>query len=343
MNYAHILQLAEELGKSAEKENPKSVIKAIKKITNAELIPGELSKETVEDWAMSTKGWFSVRDCYSELQAATKSQKSHIRTVFTRLEQSGLLEHSGKRRGEYRKVDQDCPVVEWWGAPTEEVPIRLPFDLHNHVIIYPGDIIIVAGEKNSGKTAFWLQMVNMNLDNKELIKFYEPFDVGKLWNIYENELDGSGVRGRLEKAQFDQEEWRSKVEIRERMDTFSQVLKPEYVNIIDYIQVLDNFYEVGKKIEDVYRAIHGNQGIGVIMLQKDKGKDIARGGATSLDRCKLYLSFEFKKMKVVMCKTPRHLDNPRGWTADFTLARGSEFRVTRSLGPEATDDQGRRY
>ena len=42
--------------------------------------------------------------------------------------------------------------------------MRLPLGLDQYVLIYPGDLIVVAGATNAGKTAFLLDLVRFNWD-----------------------------------------------------------------------------------------------------------------------------------------------------------------------------------
>src|SRR3989304_2535181 len=66
-----------------------------------------------------------------------------------------VIEPVGSRDGIYRHI-QPMPAPLVWEDVQErkEFPLLLPFDLRKYVFIYPNTVIIVAGAKRAGKTAF---------------------------------------------------------------------------------------------------------------------------------------------------------------------------------------------
>ena len=71
----------------------------------------------------------------------------------------GFVEHVGKKRGWYRPVESDLEEMDFINALDEPVDIWLPFELSDLVEIYVGNVIIIAGAPNVGKTALVLHLI----------------------------------------------------------------------------------------------------------------------------------------------------------------------------------------
>ena len=93
--------------------------------------------------------------------------------------------------------------------------------------IYPKNIIIVAGATNAGKTALLLNVVRMNMDRYEVIYF-------------SSEMGEQELRLRLEKFGQALNSWKFKPI--ERPTRFSDVIVPDAINIIDYLELTEDFY-----------------------------------------------------------------------------------------------------
>ena len=127
-------------------------------------IDGKGLQETVESWIDHQEGPFDLRSAYNELQLTTKEAKKHFRTCIYRCAEKGLIRATCKRAGEYKKIDQKLERIEIIRHEYNEYPVKLPLDLDEWVIIRPANIIIVAGEKGSGKSAFCLNTALLNMN-----------------------------------------------------------------------------------------------------------------------------------------------------------------------------------
>jgi hypothetical protein len=120
------------------------------------------------------------------------------------------------------------------------LPIRLPLDLHQYVLIYPGDLIVVAGATNAGKTAFLLNLVLLN---------WQLFPVRYLTS----EL--SEVRLTLRLHRFCEvhgmslDDWDRHVNFISREGNFASAIDPTGLNVIDYLEIYKEFQEVGMPIK----------------------------------------------------------------------------------------------
>ena len=110
----------------------------------------------------------------------------------------------------------------------------------------------------------------------------------------------------------------------ERSDNFADIIKPDAINIIDYLEMSDTFYQIGGHLKDIHDKLQN--GIAIIALQKTPGKDIGRGGSFSVEKPRLYVSisndYPGHTAKIVKCKNWRTSENPNGLSKHFKLYQG---------------------
>jgi len=114
----------------------------------------------------------------------------------------------------------------------------------------------------------------------------------------------------------------------ERMDNFADMIDPDGLNIIDYMEINDEFYKVGQLIADVYRKL--NKGVAFIAIQKTHGAEYGRGGAFTAEKARLYLNLEENKPFGGICKVTKAKSfintNPNGLEIDYRLYDGWEIK-----------------
>ena len=274
--------------------------------------------EQVREWVVVTDGDFSVTDCYRELNFVTTRDKSACRTALNRLSDSkkaNVIEATGNRRGWYRKVDDSLVIMDVMNAPTTPFDIKWPLGIEEYALIYPGNVIIIAGETNSGKTSFMINFARLNM-NAHKIRYMN------------SEMGESELRINLEKFEdVKLNEW--PVEWIERSENHSDVVIPNGINIIDYIEIYEDHYKLAGQIAKIHRKL--DKGIAIIAIQKPANRDEGVGGSSTKDKCRLYLSMEFGKMKLTKVKAWGPLarygvGNPNNMYCDFDIVRGSEIR-----------------
>ena len=115
-----------------------------------------------------------------------------------------------------------------------------------------------------------------------------------------------------------------KFELIERHDNWKDIIRPDNVNIIDWINLGDNFYQIGTVIEGIQAKL--NKGIALISLQKDESKALAVGGHFSEDLSSVY--FVIDKGRLTVKKVKEWYDhNPNGEMFRFDIANGgTQFR-----------------
>jgi hypothetical protein len=272
-----------------------------------------LAKE-IREWVLTTNGYFLTTDVYRELHLTTRDNKKKAVVYLLRLVKEGLMEKCGERQGCYRLVDKEAEEIRWWEADTE-LPFKLemPFDLHKQVKVLPKNVIVCAGATNAGKTAFLLNAARLNVDHAPV-------------NYLFLEADGGELKERLGKFQevglCSLDTWR-KVHFRERSANFHQVIDPDGINIVDYLEMTGDFYRVGEEINAISKRL--DKGVAFIGLQKKPGEDYGVGGHYSAFRSRLYLSMDEGRVKVVKAKIGLGNQKLKDRVFRFDLVQGSKF------------------
>lgn len=301
-----------KLEKSLEEGDDGAAEQWLEKIRTIEIggtTPNKKSlADEVRDWVGDVGGEFSIVEIYKDLSLRDKNDHKNTSVILGRMVKDGLLRRSGKLNGRFRRVDKDCDEVDWRNAPTESLPFTFPLDIHDWVNIYGGNVIVIAGSQNSGKTAFCL---NFSIANQDIYEI----------NYFTSEMGATETKIRLELMDIPPDQ--VKVKFWERTDNFEDAVQPDAINIIDFLELNDEFYKVGSRITHIYEKLKG--GIAVIALQKDINKEYGRGGSMGLERPRLYLAMNPGLLKIVKAKNWRGLDNPNGMTREFKLVNGWNF------------------
>src|SRR5208337_1561631 len=110
--------------------------------------------EEVKEWVLTTSGNFLTTDLFRELDLTTRDNKKKAVVALLRMEKDGILTKCGIKRGCYRMIEKDAPLIDYLSADISHVfDIKWPFELEKWVQIYPHNVIVVAGTANAGKTA----------------------------------------------------------------------------------------------------------------------------------------------------------------------------------------------
>lgn len=261
-------------------------------------------------WIDDAYGQFDIRQVYGDLGVTNPKDKTLIRVGLHRMVESGILERS-KLAGTYRKVDIEVGSIEPLDDSPVPLPIRLPGDIEKYVDVYAGNVIIDAGSPNSGKTAYDLNVAIDNRDRFEVIYFTSEMGVEELTL-------------RIGKFKIDRREWK-KVQFKKRTQDFQDVIQPDALNIIDYLEVIEGeFYKIGDNIRKIYQKL--NRGVALISLQMDRGAKWAWGGQKTLDKARLYMTLDKNELTIVKGKNRASLANPNGLVRPFKLVNGCDFR-----------------
>lgn len=119
-----------------------------------------------------------------------------------------------------------------------------------------------------------------------------------------------------------------KIKAYERSQDFGAVIKPGEgnLNVIDFLELYDNFYEVSGRLAEIHNKLKG--AVAIVALQKNPGQDAGLGGMRSLEKPRLYLAMGHGYMKVVKAKNWLSSENPNGKQVNFKIVSGCNFIQT---------------
>ena len=270
--------------------------------------------DEVRDLISVTSGYINVTYAYNLLQVLQKKEKTAVRVAFNRLVNEGLLEKSGRRAGEYRIIDGVCEPEDWKNAEINNVDLWLPFELNEMIDIPAGSVILIAGSQDAGKSALLMNIAKENMDKWSV-------------NYFSSEINAAGFKNRI--SLFDApfySDW--KVKFYTRMSGFADVIKSGEMNIIDYLEIHDNFFEVAKHLAAIFEKL-GGKGVAIVAIQKDPRKEFARGGSFAEEKPVLSLALDFGVCTINKFKGEFRETNPKGMEYHFKLVHGSNFILVR--------------
>jgi len=272
----------------------------------------------VEHWLLNEEeGQFKVSDVMDYL-GAYKDEKMRISRILHKMIDKGLIEKTGKV-GYYNIIKQEVKVMNFKEIEENPIDIILPFGINKIVNIMEKNIIVVAGAPNSGKTAFLLNIVKDNMHQYNV-------------RYYNSEMGGIELRSRLDLFEgLDVNDWdfqafEVNTDFHHVIDKIMDQDKKSRNNlhIIDYLEVYDQHYIIGKLIDQIYRKMSSND-IAIIAIQKRPGDDYGRGGITTIEKARLALSMDNNTVRVIKAKNWKTKVNPYRMEVEFKLVNGSRF------------------
>lgn len=266
--------------------------------------------EKIKEWIKDTVGWFTYKQIDEEIGIQTDNDKARRRWVVKRMCDNGEVERHPKKEGEYRYVNTEAEALNYKKGAYQSLDLKFPFELENYVKIYPGNTIVVAGSPNAGKTAFLLNFIKMNQD--KFPTYYWCSEMG------EEEL-GDRLRNFSDIAI---EDW--SFIAKERTDNFTDVIVPDCINIIDYLEMSTDLWLIRDHLAAIQRKI--GKGVAVIAIQKKKGAELGRGAEFGTEKPKLYVTMDNGVFRIEKAKTWKNKGvNPNGMVSSFKLINGCDF------------------
>ncbi|RLF26115.1 MAG: hypothetical protein DRN14_07395 [Thermoplasmata archaeon] len=253
---------------SSQREKPKSVYNLAAQI---------------KEWIAISTGYFTVDQLDREFGLTTRAQKKNRTKILCVLKNKNLISSDRRIRGRYRILDHNVEWIDPERQETEPFPLKLPFDLHKKVSVFPKSIIVIAGSTNAGKTALILNTLRLNMS--------QPYDRVYLMS----EMGGAEYRDRILKFGDDPILWKDRVKAASKSYGFDGIVKhynPNGLTCIDYLEEVEGeYFKMASNIRDIYDSL--NQGVAVIAIQKKETSKFARGGEATAEKARLYLSVDY--------------------------------------------------
>lgn len=274
-------------------------------------------KSALKEWILLDKRTFNIKDAYNDLGITNPKQKKTVSSYLSNFCDEGLIERKIGQRGVFLYKESECSYISFIEVGSNKDMgsiVSLPLGLEALGIqVMPGNLIVVAGESNAGKTS-----VTLNIAHDNLLSFGGKFPELK---YFSSEMGPMELHTRVKAFGEPMGKWAG-MKAMERTRDFHQVIDPHGLNIIDFMEVHDEFYLVGQWMRLIHETL--KDGVCVIALQKKRGMDFGRSGEFSLEKPRIYLSISevikgFSSCKIVKAKNYIAERNPNGLEKDFRI------------------------
>src|SRR3990167_7226138 len=275
----------------------------------------------IRNWVRGAKGkWWTTDELDYDLGIRTVEAKSARRVVLFRLRNEGMIESHARLNKMFRTKDPTLARMDFKNAPRNPgLDLRWPLQIETLVQMFPGNIAVIAGTQDSGKTAMMLSLIHLNQDRFDMYYFC-------------SEMSDTDLRYRLEMFDRDIDDW--KFQASYRVTDFADVIEPDAVNLIDFLELTDDAHMVNKYLTEIHNRL--TTGIAVVGLQKKenlrKGDNYkyGKGAEGTAEKPRLYVTLD-KTLQGGIAKIVKgknwadRVRNPNGLQLEYRIAAGCDF------------------
>ena len=258
----------------------------------------KLTTAQLEKWLNQQPDEFSLEQFRKKYNIDADSDLFY--KAFSRWADDGTLKRL--RRGWYRKVKAIDPIRWWDGTQGKVIDLVWPYGVEDNsgfgfeesIEICSGDIIVIAGLKNMGKTTMAHNLLVNNIDKfdrcRMMVNEYKPFQFRKRIN-------------RLNWVDIWNEDGTPKFELLPIYEHHEDYILPNALNILDWIHIRENLWEIASKIEDIQKQLR--DGIAIVFTQKSLNKPFGVGGDWGAFFASVYMTIDNEKLTVVYVKNAK--------------------------------------
>ncbi|MBT8362007.1 MAG: bifunctional DNA primase/polymerase [Deltaproteobacteria bacterium] len=290
----------------------------------------------IREYIEQESGMFHNNDIDREFDLRSRREKQARWIALSRLEKDGKIKKINGKAGFWRVIKGDKPKMAFDNVSPESFSIPMPLQIGEMVEVYNGSMILVSGTSNAGKTAFLMSTLALSLythtkKEKERTKEKER----KLLQILDN-----GIRYlNSEMSPSEIMDWQESlgvnitngdVEFFECYSDYQDMVLPDGLTFIDFLEINDNFYEVGERLREIHETLRN--GVVVIALQKKMGAELGIGGQFTMHKPRLVINLERTNSAAKIAKLAkvkkavRREDNPEGKQIDYVLTTEGAFK-----------------
>jgi len=265
---------------------------------------GEYAKNSlktgqVRDNFGTTSGWGEYSKRFDEVvKEACKISKRDIaetiglkptddtfrKLIARRIDEGKIRPHRGSANI-IEWINRDYKVTDLTSSKAATfLPIKMPLRLNELISIPPGSVIGIAGFTSAGKTSFLLEIAELNVFTQPMPVYY-----------WYHEMSEDRLRIRIEDFPELIEASKSKIfkPVKQSDFEFWDVLEPDAINLIDYLDRDIDAYLIGQDIKHLQARL--NTGIVTYAQQKPANRDFGIGGVAGAKLSNLYLALDVKK------------------------------------------------
>jgi hypothetical protein len=268
----------------------------------------------VEKYVKELTGETSIGALHAWYDVKSLAERQETMAILSEMAGKRDIAWVGRKHGVFRPVDNNPRIMRIGGPKKDPLKITLPLELHTLVKLYPKNVILVAGEKDAGKSAFSFNVAYMNRDVMPV-------------RYINSEMGEEELNDRLELFGYPTGQW-EKITWIEQSSKFEDVIDPDGFNIIDFLEIGADAYAVVEDIKRVFDRLH--KGLLLIVMQKRSYKDFAVGGEGTLEKARLAINLTKGGVcRITVAKNwTGKIRNPRGYECDYKIFSGGRMEMT---------------
>ena len=222
-----------------------------------------------------------------------------IRNIMFQLAEQRIVRPTGRRNGAYKVITQILPVPIFSVQRERRPPFELIFprnyetmmemDFANDVVIREGDLILISGVSNYGKTTLAMNFCGENIDKHPVLmgNEYTNPECEPLPRFL-NRLDAMDLNKDGGWVNWVDVDGNDKFTLLPVRDDFAEHIVKDKINIIDWINIeTGEHYMIGMVLDGIKR--NNGRGVSIAVIQKAEGATAGRGGQFTKDFADLEL------------------------------------------------------
>ena len=248
-----------------------------------------ITTDEVKDFLSTIQGKeITLHRLREEFQILRGSKSfDYIRTIVARLVDQKIIKPIGKKEGIFKVITQVEPVPIFTVQRERKEPFKLMFprdygtfmemDIANHIVIREGDLVLISGLSNFGKTTLCLNFLAENIAEHPVLmgNEYTTIDCEPMPRFL-NRLDAMDW---VQWTNGTNEEPFTLLPVR---DDYAEHIIKDRINIIDWINIESGeHFMIGTILEGIKKQL--GSGIAIVALQKAEGATAGRGGQFTKD------------------------------------------------------------
>ena len=224
---------------------------------------------------------------YLKIEPGSKDDQNLRVQMSTTLVAKRIVKPSGLGDGNY-KVLVPVEPVKWWDEDIdvepldfkfpksyeldEEIYMKTEFGIEECVEVFAGDMVLISGASNYGKTAIALSIMGENLGLMPALLMGSEYTAsdGKISPKFKRRMK------RMNWVEWMNGDGVPKFQLLPVGSDYEDYVEPDQLNVIDWISLPGEYYLIDRVMKAIKDRV-GN-GVAVVVLQKNKNSEYGEGG-----------------------------------------------------------------
>ena len=221
---------------------------------------------------------------FLKIESGSKDDQNLRTQMATTMVTQRLVKPSGMNDANYKVLLPVVPV-KWWDGEIDEnpLPFRFPqsyedhteFGIEDFVEVFAGDMILLTGRTNFGKTAVALSIMGENLGLMSTLLMGSEYTAsdGKISPKFKRRMK------RMSWVNWMGGDDKPRFQLLPVGSDYEDYIEPDQLNIIDWISLPGEYYLIDRVMKAIKDRV--GHGIAVVVIQKNKDAEFGEGGERS--------------------------------------------------------------